>query len=88
MGPLLYSLGPSGLFYLAVGDIFGVEARFKDIFGTYLCCQSTLVLEVQPYLFVFNSARFGAFFHFLGLLWLFLGLGSGSKTFFGPTYID
>ena len=32
--------------------IFRVVVSFKYLFGTYLCRQSTLVLEVQPYLFV------------------------------------
>ena len=68
--------------------IFWVIVRFKNFFGTYLCKQLTLVLEVQPYLFVFTSAKFGAFLHFWGLSGLFLGLGSGSKTFWGPTHID
>ena len=68
--------------------MFGVEVRFKNIFGTYLCSESTLVLEVQPYLFAFTSPKFGAFLPFLGLWGLCLGLRSGSKTFLGPTYID
>ena len=38
--------------------IFGVGVRFKNFFGTYLCKQLTEVLEVQPYLFVFDSATF------------------------------
>ena len=48
--------------------VFGVRVRFKNIFGTYLCSQSTLVLEVQPYLFAFTSAKFGAFFALFGPL--------------------
>ena len=34
-----------------------------------------------PCLFDFNSATFWPFWHFLGPLGLFLGFGSGSKTF-------
>ena len=63
--------------------------RFKNIFGTYLCSQSTLVSEVQPYLFAFTSAKFGAVLPFLGFLGLFLGFGSGSKTgSFGAIFGD
>ena len=57
--------------------------------GTYLCRQSTLVMEVQPYLLVFNSATFWAFFaFFLGPLGLFfcplgLFLGSDLENIFG-----
>ena len=42
----------------------------------------------QPYLFIFHSAKFWAFFAFLGSSGLFLGLGSVPKTFLGPAYID
>ena len=38
----------------------GWGSGWKTFFGTYLCRQSTLLLWVQPYLFVFNSATFGA----------------------------
>ena len=71
-----------------LGAIFVVEVRFKNIFGTYLCSQSTLVLEVHSYLFAFTSAKLGTFLPFLGFGGLFLGLRSSSKTFLGPTYID
>ena len=76
-----------GAIFWSFGAIFGVGVRFKNIFGTYLCSQSTLVLEVQPYLFAFTLAKFWPFLPFLGLCGLFLGLRSGSKTFLGPTYI-
>ena len=69
-------------------DIFGVRVRFNNFIVTYLYRLSTFVLEVQPYLFVLNSATFWAFLHFLGPSGLFLGLGSCSKTFLGPAYID
>ena len=75
------------------GAIFGVGIRFKNIFGNYLCRQSTLFLKVQPYLFAFNSATFGASFALFGplgaiVLALFLGLESGSKTFLELTNVD
>ena len=49
------------------------------------------MLEVQPYLFVFYVAKFGAFLHFLdtsGLVLGFFGSGSGSKTFLEPTNVN
>ena len=38
--------------------IYGIGVKFKNFFGTYLCRQWTSILEVQPYLFVYNSATF------------------------------
>ena len=75
-------------FFWSVGAIFGVKVRFKNIFGTYMCIQSTLVLEVPPYLFVFASAIFGAFFALFWLFWLIFGVGVRSKNFLGPTWIN
>ena len=58
-------MGPSVfLFFFPYGPIFVVEVRFKNIFGTYVCRQSTTALS-----FCF---WFGDFFVLLGLL----GLGS------------
>ena len=57
--------------FWSLGAIVGVQVRFKNIFGTYLCSQLTLVLEVQLYLVAFTSVKFGAFLPFLGLLGLF-----------------
>ena len=54
--------GPLGLFFLALWAFFWGLGEVQNIFGTYICSKSTLVFEVQPYLFVFDSARFGAFF--------------------------
>ena len=78
------------------GAIFCIEVRFKNIFGTHLCRLYIFVLEVQPYLFVFISAKFWAFLHFLGstvifffdLLGLFLESRSGSKIFLEPSNVD
>ena len=57
---------------------------------------SKTFLEVQPYLFVLNSAKFWAFFSFFesfgvisfSPLGLFFGSRSGSKTFLEPTNVD
>ena len=45
-------------------------------------------VKVQPYLFVFNLATIGAFLALFGPFGAVFGLGSGSKTFIGPTHID
>ena len=42
------------------------RGKVQNIFGTYLCRQSTLVLESQPHLFIFNLVKFGAFFELFG----------------------
>ena len=80
----LFSLfEPFGVFFLSVGAIFGVEVRLENIFGTYKCRLSIFVLEVQPYLFVFHSAKFWAFFALFGLLGAIFGVGVRFKNFFG-----
>ena len=66
--------------------IFGVGVRFKNIFGTYLCSQSTLALEVKPYLFAFTSAKFGAFFALFGPLGAIFGVEVRFKNIF-ETYL-
>ena len=89
LGPFLHFFGPFGAIFWPFGAYCVVGVRFKNIFGTYLCRQSTLVLESQPHLFIFNLVKFGAFFElFLGLSGLFFGLGSDSKNLLLPTYID
>ena len=56
--------------------------HYQNLFGTYLCRQSTLVLKVQPYLFVFNFAAFWASF---ALFWGFSMLSYGPLgLFYGP----
>ena len=79
----LFSLFESfGVFFLSVGAIFGVEVRLENIFGTYKCRLSIFVLEVQPYLFVFHSAKFWAFFCiFWALRGYFWGWGQVQKLF-------
>ena len=73
----------------------GVGVRFKNFFGTYLRKQSTLVLEVQPYLLILFGHIWGLFCTFwgpsgylFGALRLLLGSGSGSKTFLEPINVD
>ena len=74
-----YFFGPSWPF----GAIFVVGVRLKNIFGTYLCRQSTLVLKLQPYLYVFNSAKFGALYSLFGPFRAIFGVGVKFKNFFG-----
>ena len=66
-----YFLGPLGLFIWSFGAYCVVEVRSKNIFGTYLCRQSTLVLESQPHLFIFylNLATFWASFALFWAIW-------------------
>ena len=48
LGPLLLFFGSFGAFFWQFGAIFVVGVRFKNISGTYLSTQTTLVLEIQP----------------------------------------
>ena len=62
------NLGPFGVLETLWGYFWGC-CQVQKLFRTYLYRQSTLVLEVQPYLFVFNSATFGASFALFWALW-------------------
>ena len=75
------------IYFWPFGAIFGVGVRIQNIWRTYLCSQSTFILEVEAYLFL-SWPNLGPLFDFLGLSGLFLGLWSGSRTFLGPTYVD
>ena len=75
-----------GYFFWPFGAYCVVGVRFKNIFGTYLCRKSTLVLEIQPYLFVYNLAKFGAFFTFFGPFEAIFGVGVKFKKNF-ETYL-
>ena len=47
------------------------------------------VMEVQPDLFVFDSAKFGAFFAPIGPFWAIFGVGARiKKNFWDLLYID
>ena len=59
LGFFVHFLGPSELF-------LGLGSASKTSFGTYQSRQSTLVLEVQPYLFVYNFPTFGTSFALFG----------------------
>ena len=71
-------------YFLALWGLVGV--RFKNNFGTYLCIKSTLVLEIQPYLIVFNLAKFGAFLTFFGPFEAIFGVWVKLMKFF-ETYL-
>ena len=75
-----------GYFLVLFGAIFGVGVRFKNIFGTYLCSLSILVLELQPYIFAFTLAKFEAFFALFGPFGAIFGVGVRFKNIFG-TYL-
>ena len=77
-------MGPFWTFFGPFGAIFGgllVRVRFKNIFGTYLCKQSSLVLEIQPYLLFLIRPSLGPFLHFLGLWGYFWGWGQVQQLF-------
>ena len=88
------NLGSFGTF-LAPRSCFWVWGQVKKIFGTHLCRQSTFVLEVQSYLFVFNLVTFGAsfalfFWPFGAIFWLYgaiFGVGVRFKNIFGTSYV-
>ena len=87
---VLVTFGASFVLFGTFMAIFGSFGLFlgsgsdsKTIFGTYLCSQSTLVLEVQTYPFAFISAKFGAFFALFGPFKAIFGVGVKLKNFFG-----
>ena len=79
-------LWPFWHFLNPFGAISGFEVRFKISFETYLCKQSTLVLEVQPYLFVFDSTTFWVSFALFGPI--FEVEIRFKHTFLEPTNLD
>ena len=58
---------------------WGTEGPKAQTLGQYVSVCATFPL---------GSGSICLFLHFLGSSGLFLGLGSGSKTFLGPAYID
>ena len=80
--------GTFELFWGACRSYFWGWGQAKNIFATFSCRLSNLVLEVDPYLSVSNSATFWAFFALFGPSGAILGLRLGSKTFLEATYID
>ena len=76
------------LFWGACRSYFWGWGQAKNIFATFSCRLSNLVLEVDPYLSFSNSATFWAFFALFGSSGAILGSELGSKTFLEATYID
>ena len=78
------------LFRTVIKLFFELGSGSKTYLGTYLCKQSTLVLAVQPYLFVFDSTIFWASLalyltlrgYFFGPLGLFFGVEIKFKAHF------
>ena len=81
-GALFQFLGPSG-YFLFFGAIFGVEVGSNTFLEPTNIDYQLFVLEVQPYLFVFNSAKFWAFLEFFGPFGAIFGVGVRFKNFFG-----
>ena len=67
---------------------FRAGVRFKNFFETYLCRESTLVLEIQFILFIFDSAKFGTFCAFFWPFRAIFGVRVRFKNFLKPAYID
>ena len=72
-----------GFWGFGVLGLFWSRGHVQNIFGTYLRSQSTLVLEVQPYLFAFTSAKFGAFFALFGPFGAIFGVEVRFEKIFG-----
>ena len=68
------TIGVFFAFFLPFRAIFGAGVRFKHFFVTFLYRQSTLVLEVQPYLFLITSIFGASFALFWALRGYFLAL--------------
>ena len=66
--------------------MFWVLVRLKKFIAIYLKRQPNLVLEVQPYLFVFNLATFRAFFALFGPFGAIFLVVVRFRNFFG-TYL-
>ena len=65
---------------LEIETIFGVEVKFKNLFGTYKCRLSIFVLEVQPYFFCFSFGQIlGPFCTFWAPRGYFCGWGQVQK---------
>ena len=83
-------LGPSRSFFWSLRAIFGSGS------GSKICLEPTnihyqfLFWKCSPIFLFLNMQNLWPFLHFLGPLGLFLGLGlgSGSKLFLEPTYVD
>ena len=73
--------GTFELFGRACRSYFWGWGQAKNIFATFSCRLSNLVLEVDPYLSVSNSATFWAFFALFGPPGLFWGWGQVQRLF-------
>ena len=82
----LATFGASFALFIPFGTIFRSVPGPKNIFGTYICSQSTLVLEVQSYLFVFTSTKLWAFFALFGPLGTIFSVKVRFKNIIG-TYL-
>ena len=95
-GPLLHFLGLFGAILWSFGailwpfeTIIGGGVRFKTNFWNLPMKSINFGFGSTALSFLFLiRPNLGPFLHFWGLSGLFLGLGSGSKTFLGLTYID
>ena len=68
--------------------LVGVGVRLKRFFEPTFLDNQLWFWKYSPIFLLLLRPNLGPFLPFLGLLGLFLGLGSGPKPFLGPTYID
>ena len=95
-GPLLHFFGAfRGYlmvlwgYFMALWDYYWGGVRFKTNFWNLPMKSINFGFGSTALSFLFLiRPNLGPFLHFWGLSGLFLGLGSGSKTFLGLTYID
>ena len=73
---------PFRAIFWSFGPVFEVGVRFNNIFGTYQSRLLIFVLEVQLHLFVFNIAKFGAYFARFGPFAAIFGVRVRFKNFF------
>ena len=74
--------------YFQFGPIFWAWVWWKTFLGPTNVGYRFLFLKYNPIFFVFNLTTFGAFLYLLITSGEYLGLDSGSKTFFVPTYAN
>ena len=88
------NLGPFGTFG-AFQSYFWGQSQVQNLFWELLIYTNNFFFQVQlyladnqlPYLFIINTTKFGAFWHFWGLSELFLGMESSTKSFLGTSHI-
>ena len=87
-GPLLHFFVPFRAIFLTRWSYFWGHCQVQKLFWSLPILTISFSFGSTGLYFFLIQPNLGPFLHFLGLSGLFLGLGSGSKLFLGPTYID